>query len=179
MPTYVALLRAINLGPRRRVAMGDLRDWLTEAGYADVVTHLATGNVRLGSSVRTPARVEAALEALLAERAGFEVPTLVYPAGELRAVAAEVAELPAPLLGDDVGRHVLFLRRAPDPQLAADLDARDSDGGALRVSGRVIHVWLRGGVAEDRAGAAKLEREVGPTTMRTGRVVTHLAERWC
>ena len=49
MPTYVALLRGINLGSKRRVAMADLRELLEGLGYDDVRTHLQSGNVVLGA----------------------------------------------------------------------------------------------------------------------------------
>ena len=53
----MAFLRAINLGRVNRVPMGDLRVALTDAGFAEVTTHLQSGNVVLGSSKRSPAAV--------------------------------------------------------------------------------------------------------------------------
>jgi hypothetical protein len=47
VPTYVVLLRGINLGSKRRVAMADLRELLEGLGYDDVRTHLQSGNVVL------------------------------------------------------------------------------------------------------------------------------------
>ncbi len=44
MARQVALLRGINLGSKRRIAMADLRELLTELGYEDVRTVLASGN---------------------------------------------------------------------------------------------------------------------------------------
>jgi uncharacterized protein (DUF1697 family) len=43
--THVALLRGINVGKAKRVAMADLRALLEELGYADVRTLLNSGNV--------------------------------------------------------------------------------------------------------------------------------------
>ena len=40
----VALLRGINVGRNKRVAMSELRDLLTGLGYADVKTLLQSGN---------------------------------------------------------------------------------------------------------------------------------------
>ena len=42
--TLIALIRGINVGPSKRVAMGDLRELLTGLGYTDVRTHLQSGN---------------------------------------------------------------------------------------------------------------------------------------
>ena len=56
MAVQVALLRGINLGPNRRVPMGDLRDLLTGKGYGDVRTYVQSGNLVLSSRVPQPAR---------------------------------------------------------------------------------------------------------------------------
>ena len=52
MPTYIALLRAVNVGGRI-YKMADLREHLTESGLEDVETHIQTGNVRFRSSMRS------------------------------------------------------------------------------------------------------------------------------
>lgn len=44
MIRYVALLRGVNLGSRKRVAMSDLRDLLGSLGHTDVKTYLQSGN---------------------------------------------------------------------------------------------------------------------------------------
>ena len=45
MKTYVALLRGINLGSRKRVAMADLRALVESLGAEDVATYVQSGNV--------------------------------------------------------------------------------------------------------------------------------------
>ena len=66
VPTrYAVLLRAINLGKARRVAMPRLREVLTDAGHGRVVTHLNSGNVLLDSPLP-----EAELMRFLAEERG-------------------------------------------------------------------------------------------------------------
>jgi len=50
MTLQIVLLRGINLGAHRRVAMGDLRDLLTKLGHGDVRTYLQSGNVVLTSA---------------------------------------------------------------------------------------------------------------------------------
>ena len=45
MGTHVALLRGINVGKAKRVAMADLRGLMEELGYTEVRTLLNSGNV--------------------------------------------------------------------------------------------------------------------------------------
>ncbi len=58
MARLVALLRGINLGSKRRVAMADLRELMAELGYEDVRTVLQSGNI-----VFTGAKAEGARDA--------------------------------------------------------------------------------------------------------------------
>ena len=53
MPTHVALLRGINLGPHKRVAMPALRTLVESLGHTDVATYIASGNVVFTASAET------------------------------------------------------------------------------------------------------------------------------
>jgi uncharacterized protein (DUF1697 family) len=44
MPTYVALLRGVNVGKAKRVPMAELRQLLGGLGYTNVSTLLNSGN---------------------------------------------------------------------------------------------------------------------------------------
>jgi uncharacterized protein (DUF1697 family) len=83
MARLVALLRGINLGSKRRVAMADLRALLSELGYEDVRTVLASGNV-VFTGPKAKAREK--LEAALKERFEMDIDVVVRTMDELRAV---------------------------------------------------------------------------------------------
>src|SRR5581483_1463728 len=83
--SLILLLRGINVGSRKRVAMPDLRALLTDAGFEDVRTYVQSGNVVISSRV-APARVGAQAEALIAERFGFDVDVIVRTAADLAKV---------------------------------------------------------------------------------------------
>ena len=64
MNTYVVLLRGINVGGKNKLPMADLRKYLEELGFSQVVTFIASGNVILKSDKRADqikAQIEAAL----------------------------------------------------------------------------------------------------------------------
>ena len=71
MPTYIAFLRAVNVG-KRRFAMEAVVRACEGAGFTDVETYLNTGNVRVTTGLRSRAKVEATLEEAFAAEAGFE-----------------------------------------------------------------------------------------------------------
>lgn len=64
MNSYVVLIRGINVGGKNKVPMADLRGHLESAGFEDVSTYIASGNVLLKSSKKAN-DVKSAIEALL------------------------------------------------------------------------------------------------------------------
>ena len=99
MPTYIAFLRAINVGGRF-IKMADLRTGLSRKGFGDVESHIQSGNLRFTSSLRSAAEVELALEAALEEVGGFTVRTVVRTPSQLAEAASYGAGLEVPLEGE-------------------------------------------------------------------------------
>jgi uncharacterized protein (DUF1697 family) len=175
MPSYLAFLRAINLGANRKFPMVELRACLVEAGFADVETHIQTGNVRITTPMRSRRKVETELERIFAERVGFEVPTIVYPPDELAALYAEVQALEVTAQR----RYLTLLKDEPSAELAADLDRWEDAGEGVRVVGRAVYWWLDHPTQAARMSNARVERQLGVATTRDLKVVAKLVERWC
>jgi uncharacterized protein (DUF1697 family) len=85
MATFVALLRAVNVGGTGTLAMSDLKSLCEGLGLTDVRTYIQSGNVVFGSAW-TQARIKTALEAALADRLGKHTGVLVRSATEMAAV---------------------------------------------------------------------------------------------
>ena len=68
MTTYVALLRAINLGSHNKIAMADLAAMFADLGMHEPRTLILSGNVVFGSRERSPARLESLLESAAGRR---------------------------------------------------------------------------------------------------------------
>lgn len=88
MPTFIALLRGINVGKARRVPMAGLRALLGDLGYRDVVTLLASGNAVFRARAGTAAKHADAIAGAIASRFGFDVPVIVKSDAELDAIVA-------------------------------------------------------------------------------------------
>jgi uncharacterized protein (DUF1697 family) len=177
MPTYIAFLRAINLGPKRKFPKADIVAATEAAGATDVETYINTGNVRLTTPLRSRARVESALEKAYLAQTGFAVPTIAFTPAELAAVAADADELTRP----DLQRHYLYLLKdEPDADRVAALLAREGVTDRVVVRGRAAHL-LHG--AEYQAGGVDpwgIEKALGVVaTNRNLNVVTTLAQKWC
>lgn len=85
MTIYIALLRAVNVGGTGKLPMSDLKALCLDAGFADVRTYIASGNV-LFSSALSAAKVKSTIEASLADHAGKPIGVAVRTAAEMAAV---------------------------------------------------------------------------------------------
>lgn len=178
MPSYVAFLRAINLGANRKFPKADIVTATEAAGGTDVATHINTGNVRLTIGLRSRAKVEAALEAAYEEQAGFVVPTIVFTLAELVAIADDARELSA--AREDLERHYLYLlKEEPDPALVAEVEALSDDVNTVVVRGRVAHMLLGPGYVAGGVDPFRTEKGLGVVaTNRNFNVITTLADKW-
>jgi uncharacterized protein (DUF1697 family) len=84
---YAALLRAINVGGTGKLPMADLTKLCTKAGFCDVRTYIASGNV-VFTSPGKEAAVKATLEQALEKHMKKPVPVALRTAKELEAAIA-------------------------------------------------------------------------------------------
>ncbi|MGZ4465116.1 MAG: DUF1697 domain-containing protein [Nocardioides sp.] len=174
MATYIAFLRAINLGAKRKFPQEAIVAAAEGAGFDDVATYINTGNVRVGTTMRSHARIEAALEkAFLADR-GFEVPTMAFTPKELIAIAQEAESF------GHTGRHYVSLLK--EPPSAAGVRAVEEASTAdevARVGGRAVHLLLGENYHEASLTNAVVEKHLGVATNRNLTVIRALVDKWC
>ena len=175
MPTYIAFLRAINLGATRKFSKAAIVRACESVGFTDVETYINSGNVRVTTSMRSTAKVEAALEKAFAEEAGFEVPTIALTQKELRDIAADAVEL-----GEEHdGRYyVSLLKKAPSAATATKLDDAGRAGERAVIRGRGAHLLLGQDYHTATLGNSVVEKHLGVATNRNLNVIRTLAETW-
>lgn len=126
MKSYVILIRGINVGGGNKVPMAKLKTCLETAGYTNVLTYIASGNVILTSD-KTPAAIKTDIERLLpihfTLRDGF-VKVLVLDHDQLRAV---ITNKPKGFgeQSDTYHSDAIFLIDVPAQQAMAVFDPRD------------------------------------------------------
>jgi uncharacterized protein (DUF1697 family) len=174
MARHVLLLRGINLGGKRRVAMADLRAALSDAGYEDVATYVQSGNVVLESTAR-PAELEPAVASLIAERFGFEVPVCARSASQLAKI---LAHDPIPGAAEDPKHYqVTFLADRAPAVVVHRLEELATDTERVAAHGRELYTFHPDGIARSRLGKALAVKELGMSaTARNWTTVTTLAE---
>ena len=112
LETYVALLRAINVGGNNKVSMIDLKRCLENLGYRSVKTYINSGNVIFQAARTTPRRLEAQLEKAFAD--AFSFPTIIIVRNR-KEMAQLIDHIPKEWLkSTDLRCNVMFLRHTID-----------------------------------------------------------------
>jgi uncharacterized protein (DUF1697 family) len=169
---WVALLRGINVGKARHVAMADLQAVIEDLGYAGVRTLARSGNVVFtapGSSAGTAA---ARIEAALVEQLGIASRVTVLAAADLAAVVAT-----NPLLEVATDHSRLLVAFPPDPGHLARLEPltrRSWSPEALAIGERAAYLWCPGGVLTSQALQAAGRALGDAVTTRNWNTVTKL-----
>lgn len=169
---YIALLRGINVGGNKMIAMADLRALLTKLGFADVRSLLQSGNLVFRADRRTPAQLEALLEAETEKRLGVQADVFVRTASEWAEVVAgnpfaeEAKRDPGHLI-------VMFLRKAGDVKAVQDaIVGRET----VRGSGRHLYITYPDGQGTSKLTNAVIEKKLGTRgTARNWNTVMKLA----
>jgi len=170
--TYVGLVRGINVGNAKRVAMADLRALVAKLGYGDVRTLLNSGNIVFTGPGASAEDAAARIEAALSRRLGVSARVTVLTAAELAAAAAdnplmEIAANPSRLL-------VAVLANPADRSRLRPLAKQDWAPEALAIGARVAYLWCPDGIIVSRVAKAVGHVLGDAVTMRNWATCTKL-----
>ena len=162
---YIALLRGINVGGNKMVAMADLRALAEKLGFEEPRTLLQSGNLVFRSAKRD-------VQALLAAKLDCEV--IVRTAEEWKRIVAnnpferEAKEDPGHLL-------VMCLRDAPPAGAVEDLRSAIRGRERVEVRGRDAYFVYPDGVGRSKLTNALIEKKLATRgTARNWNTVTKL-----
>ena len=172
---FVALVRGVNVGGRRSLAMRDLRDAASSLGLSAVRTVLQSGNVVFDATGRSPAALERALEAAIESRHGLQADCFLRTAREWTALVGDNpfrAEARA-----DPGHLVLMcLKAAPDAPVVRSLSAAITGSERVHATGRHLYIVYPDGIGRSRLTVVLIERSLDTRgTARNWNTVLKLA----
>jgi uncharacterized protein (DUF1697 family) len=169
MPTYVGLLRGVNVGGKNKLPMADLRALVESLGHTEVTTYIQSGNIVFTSAKTVAPKT---LETAITEAFGFEITVVLRTSAELAKVVKA-----NPFAGADPSKmHVGFMAAKPAKAVVAKIDAARFEPDEFAVRGAELYLYLPNGM-----GRAKLPDYLGrqlkiPTTVRNWNTVIKLLE---
>lgn len=176
MPTYISLLRGINVGGNKLIPMKELKALYESLGFTNVRTLLASGNAVFETPRQDVAALKAEIEQGIATTFACHSVVFMRTPDELRAV---IASCP---FGEAEREHgskllVMFLLDTPDESGIQRLKSEHAGSEVINVVGREVYIFYPDGMGQSKLGNPQLERKLGVLgTGRNWNTVRKLAE---
>lgn len=164
MPTFIALLRGVNVGRGRRIPMADLRKLLVGLGYTDVATVLNSGNAVFRASGGAANTHAASIAASIANRLRIDVPVIVKSASELAAIVAENPIAAAP---SEHARVLVAMTQQPKTLSGLSvIETLVAPPERFVISKHAAYFFAANGILKSKAGEALLGKVGRDATTR-------------
>jgi uncharacterized protein (DUF1697 family) len=164
--TFIALLRAINLGSHKPIAMSALRDFVADLSFTDARTLLQTGNVVFRGEAQSAGKLEHLLEMEAKAHLGLDTDFFVRSAKDWKALLSR-NPFPDEARRDPSHLVVMFLKDAPDAKSLATLRAAIKGPETVDVAEKQAYIIYPAGIGRSRLTHALIETKLG--TRGTGR----------
>jgi uncharacterized protein (DUF1697 family) len=178
MPTHAAFLRAVNLGPNRKISSAQLRALFEELGFGDVQTFRTSGNVVFEAGRESPAKIAARIEQGLAAVLGDKAKIYLRTDQEIRALAAH-EPFPRKVVEASAGKlQVVLLDNKPAAKAQKEVTALASDEDRLEFGDRELFWLPSGGIRDSGLNFRAIEKLLGLNTIRTKGTIEQLAAKY-
>jgi uncharacterized protein (DUF1697 family) len=175
MTVFISLLRGINVGGQKRIAMADLVQLCTSLGFDNVRTYLQSGNVLFESQDRDPGRLSSKISENISAKFGFSVKVILRTSDELRRI---ILANPFAKEGLDADKyHVTFLSDIPSEEFqGSGMKGKDSPDRYV-IIGCEIYLFCPNGYGRTKFSNTFFEKKLGVfATTRNWKTVNTLAE---
>lgn len=178
MGRYVAFLRGVNLGAKRRASGEALRAAFGAPGFEEVATFRNSGNVVFDADGGAEAELVARSERALRETLGFDVRVVLRSAREVKGIAAH-EPFEAELVASTEGRlQVILMAEKPSAAARKKVLALATDEDRLALGGRELYWLPTAGTQASDLDQESLGKALGLVTVRTKGTIEQLAARF-
>ncbi len=164
--TYIALLRAVNVGGHNLLNMDRLRAVVTRLGFTDVQSILQSGNVVFHGENLSTLQIGTMLEDALRTQAGLQTDLFVYTPSQWNALV-EGNPFPAEAKQDPAHMVVMFLKTIPDRAFVSQLRSQISGSEMIRAKGNLVCIVYPRTIGPSRLTSSLIEKMF--QTRATGR----------
>jgi uncharacterized protein (DUF1697 family) len=139
MTKYISILRGINLGAHKKMAMPDLKALYENLGFTEVVTYIQSGNVVFNAPDDATDLVQK-IEQAIAAKYPFTVPVIVRKAEEWVKIVSKNPFLHQD--GVDLEKmHVTFLGSTPSDVLLEKIKLLDFSPDKFEILGQEVYLY--------------------------------------
>ena len=171
---YIVLLRAINIGPHKRMKMEKLRSSCEGLGFAGVKTYIQSGNVILKAPKLSPAILSKKLAEGIVKDFGFSCEVIARSREEMKKII-EGNPFPKERGMDSSKLHVVFLSEPASAAALKKLQELTLAPDRVMIGDKEIYFYFPNGVSGSSLWKHPLDRVLGVAgTMRNWKTVTTL-----
>jgi len=173
MPTYISMLRGINVGGQKKIKMADLRKFYQSLGYKAVQSYIQSGNVVFQVSEKDTTNLEKTIVTAIRDKYGFDVTVIVRTPQEFNTIVKN-----NPFSNKDTGRiYVTFLSEIPTDFPRDRLSSAQNGQEEFQLSEQEIYLFMPDGYGRTKLSNNFFERVLGVgATTRNWRTVNRLLE---
>lgn len=176
MPTYISMLRGINLAGHNRINMRELQAALEEMGFQQVKTYIQSGNVVFKTAKISPERLSQKIEEKVRSDFGFSISVISKTAEDLAATIQKNPFLKQSGI-DPTRLHVTFLSAVPDEAALKKLAAMPAEPDRFYCLGCDIYLHCPEGYGRTKLSNNAIEKALSlRATTRNWRTVNKLHE---
>jgi uncharacterized protein (DUF1697 family) len=158
--TYIALLRAINIGAHNRIAMADLRAMCDRIDLPNAKTLLVSGNLVFESGIPSSEKLERLLEAASTKHLDVTTDYFVRSAQEWQAII-DANPFPAEAKKDPARLILMCLRAAPSAGAVRALQSAINGRETVGANGKQAYFIYPDGMGNSKLTIAMIEKAFG------------------
>ncbi|MEN8138630.1 MAG: DUF1697 domain-containing protein [Bacteroidota bacterium] len=140
----IAILRAINVGGKRKILMADLKVLFKDLEFCDIKTYIQSGNV-IFSSIKeiTDNEISQRIENAISEKYEFDVPVIIRKVSELEQVILSNSFYQEKEI--DVKKlHLTFLKEKPSLENRLKTEAYDYSPDKFVINDKNVFIFCDG-----------------------------------
>lgn len=176
MPTYIALLRGINVSGQKKIKMAELRTQLEALDFQAVQTYIQSGNIVFQSPLESLLLLKEKIATMILTTYGWEVPILVLQVADLQNA---VDGYPWTDKDDREPKdiYLTFLEQAPEPEYIEAVAALAYPGEEYVLQERLIYFYAEKGYGRAKMNNNFFEKKLKvKATTRNWRTTAKLLE---
>lgn len=176
MPTWVALLRGVNVSGHKAVPMARLRKTLEGTGFELVKSYLQSGNVIFETPATAPDKLTQRIQEDIRREFGLSVAVILRSATELKKIVKANPFLAEEAI-DRAKLHVTFLAKPPTKAALKNLETLPTSPDQFHLAGREVYLYCPEGYGRSKLSNSAFEKKLSvDATTRNWRTTTNLCE---
>lgn len=151
MIKYIAILRGVNVGGKRKILMADLKQLFEKLDFNNVFTYIQSGNVIFKTKKKDGnTKFADLIEKSIADNYGFEVPIIIREFDEIEKIIMKNPFKKGDEITDIKRLHVTFLKNTPKKSELDKIATYDFNPDKFEIIDNNIFVFCSGKYSDSK-----------------------------